>query len=426
MSRDDREEGMRKLLIGTVSAAALAAPGMALAQDTIKVGILAAVEGTFAAGGKDSILNVDLALRQVNYTIDGKRIETVVVPTDTTPDTVVRQARRLVEQDGVDIILGPLSGSEGIAMRDFAKTIPGRTVINGISGALETTWVDPAPNFFRFNLDGNQWGYGLGSYVVNEKGWTRVATVAADYSFGYTNFMGFAVDFCKAGGEIVERFWVPLGSSDFGAVIAALPEDVDAIYLGVGGTDAINFLNQYEQAGAETNLIGGTIMADQTVLTSKGRAKDALVGTPTSGPFAIDDPSPAWQDYVKLYQDTFPEADRFPTPSLFGIGYYIATLAMIQALDAVDGDLSDGQAKFHAALASLPLETPLGTVTLNENRQASGTVFVTEVVEDGQGGLTSVLKARVDNVTQTLGMTADEFRALGLPSRDTPDRKSVV
>jgi branched-chain amino acid transport system substrate-binding protein len=36
-------------------------------------------------------------------------------------------------------------------------------------------------------------------------------TVAADYSFGYTNFLGFAVDFCRAGGEIVERFWVPLG-----------------------------------------------------------------------------------------------------------------------------------------------------------------------------------------------------------------------
>jgi branched-chain amino acid transport system substrate-binding protein len=69
-------------------------------------------------------------------------------------------------------------------------------------------------------------------------------------------------------------------------VIAQLPDDVDAIYLGMGGTDAINFLNQFEQAGADTNLIGGTIMADQTVLTSRGRAKDALVGTPTSGPLA--------------------------------------------------------------------------------------------------------------------------------------------
>lgn len=412
---------MKRFLTASVAIGAILAGSPAFAQETIKIGILVALEGAFAEGGKDGVRNVELALRQVNNMAGGKKIETVVAPTDTTPDTTVRQARKLIEQDKVDFIVGPLSGSEGIAMRDYAKTIPDKTVINGISGALETTWVDPAPNFFRFNLDGSQWGYGLGSYVVKEKGWKRVATVAADYSFGYTNFLGFAVDFCKAGGDIVERFWVPLGSSDFGGVIAALPDDVDAIYLGVGGTDAINFLNQYEQAGAETNLIGGTIMADQTVLTSKGRAKEALAGTPTSGPFADDNPDPAWQSYVKLYQDGFPASDRLPTPSLFGLGYYTATLAAIRALDQIGGDLGDGQKKFHDALSNLELDSPTGKIKLNENRQASGTVFVTEVVEGADGNLTSKMVAKVDNVTQTLGMTADEFRAMGLPSRETPD-----
>jgi branched-chain amino acid transport system substrate-binding protein len=412
---------MKKAFIASVSATALLLPAGAMAQEPVKFGILVALEGAFAAGGADGVRNVELAIQQAGGTAGGRPIEIVVAPTDTTPDTTIRQARKLIEQDGVDIIIGPLSGSEGIAMRDYAKTIPDHTVINGISGALETTWVDPAENFFRFNLDGAQWGSGLGSYVVNEKGWKRVATVAADYSFGYTNFLGFAVDFCRAGGEIVERFWVPLGSSDFGGVIAALPDDVDAIYLGVGGTDAINFLNQYEQAGAETNLIGGTIMADQTVLTSRGRAKDALIGTPTSGPLAEDNPDPAWQEYVAAYQAAFPEADRFPTPSLFGVGYYVATIAAIDALNEIDGDLSDGQAKFRSALADDPLATPLGEVSLNENRQATGSVFINEVVDDGAGGLKSEFKGRVDNVNQTLGMTADEFRAMGLPSRDTPD-----
>ena len=101
-----------------------------------------------------------------------------------------------------------------------------------------------------------------------------------------------------------QRFWQPLGESDFGGIIAQLPNDVDAIYLGLGGTDAINFLNQYQQAGEKTRLIGGTIMADQTVLTARGRAKDALKGTPTSGPFASDNTDPAWTSYVKLYQDS--------------------------------------------------------------------------------------------------------------------------
>ncbi len=413
---------MRKAIIASVSALAFMLPSGAMAQDdTIKLGILVALEGAFAAGGADGVRNVELALKQADFMAGGKKIEYVVAPSDTTPDTAVRQARKLIEQDNVDIIIGPLSGSEGIAMRDYAKTIPDKTVINGISGALETTWVDPAPNFYRFNLDGAQWGAGLGTYVVNEKGWKRVATVAADYSFGYTNFLGFAVDFCRSGGEIVERFWVPLGSSDFGGVIAALPEDIDAIYLGVGGTDAINFLNQYEQAGAETNLIGGTIMADQTVLTSRGRAKDALVGTPTSGPLAEDNPAPEWQDYVKAYQEAFPESERFPTPSLFGVGYYVATLAALQAIDAVEGDLGEGQAKLHEALATMPLDTPLGTVTLNENRQATGSVFINEVVEGEDGNLKNQFVSRTDNVNQTLGMTPDEFRAMGLPSRDTPD-----
>lgn len=413
---------MKKALIASVSAAAILLPATGMAQDdTVKFGILVALEGAFAEGGADGVRNVELAIQQAGGMAGGKKIETVVAPTDTTPDTTVRQARKLIEQDGVDIILGPLSGSEGIAMRDYAKTIPDKTVINGISGALETTWVEPAENFFRFNLDGAQWGAGLGTYVVEEKGWNKVATVAADYSFGYTNFLGFAVDFCRSGGEIVERFWVPLGSSDFGGVIAALPDDVDAIYLGVGGTDAINFLNQYNQAGAETNLIGGTIMADQTVLTSRGRAKDALIGTPTSGALAEDNPDAAWTDYVKAYQEAFPEGERFPSPSLFGVGYYVAALAAIDALNEIDGDLSDGQEKFRAALADDPLDTPLGPVSLNENRQATGTVFINEVQEDGQGGLKNVMVGKVENVNQTLGMTPDEFKAMGLPSRDTPD-----
>ena len=412
---------MKKALITSVSALAVALPGAALAQEPIRIGILVALEGAFAAGGADGVRNIQLAIDQRGGMAGGRPIETIVAPTDTTPDTTIRQARKLIEQDGVDFVIGPLSGSEGIAIRDYAKTVPDRAFINGISGALEMTWVDPAENVFRFNLDGAQWGSGLGSYVFNEKGWRTVASVAADYSFGYTNFLGFAVDFCRAGGDIVERFWVPLGASDFGGVIAQLPDDVDAIYLGMGGTDAINFLNQYEQAGTETNLIGGTIMADSTVLTSRGRAKEALIGTPTSGAFAPDNPDPAWQEYVAAYQAAFPESERFPVPSLFGVGYYVATLAALEALDQVEGDVSVPQTRFMEALANLELETPLGLVTLNENRQATGSVFVTEVVEGEDGNLQSVFRARVDGVNQTLGMTAEEFRAMGLPSRDTPD-----
>ena len=51
--------------------------------------------------------------------------------------------RKLVEQDKVDIMVGPLSGGEGIAVKDYAKTQPNITFINGGSGAQATTLVEP-------------------------------------------------------------------------------------------------------------------------------------------------------------------------------------------------------------------------------------------------------------------------------------------
>lgn len=412
---------MKLKLISTVAATAFLASGAAYSAETIKIGLLTPQEGVFTVPGTDGIRGFQMALNEVGGEIGGKKIEWVLGPTDATPDTAVRVARKVIEQDKVDFIIGPLSGSEGIALRDYAKTIPNKTIINAASGALETTYVDPAPNFFRYNLDGAQWGYGLGSYVVKEKGWKKIATIAADYSFGYTNFMGFAIDFCKAGGTITERFWLPLGSGDFASIIAALPDDVDAIYLGVGGTDAINFLNQYQQAGGKANLIGGTIMADQSVLTAKGRAKEALVGTPTSGPQADDWNDPSWQKFVKSYQDSFPASDRFPSPSLFATNYYNATKAALMALKAIDGKLDADQANFHKALSAVVLDAPNGKIILDENRQAIGSNFITEVVEGKDGKLNNTFKVKVDNINQRLGMTKAQFDAIGRPSRDTPD-----
>ena len=413
---------MKTLILSTTAAIGLAiAP--ALAQEPIKIGVMATLEGTYTVLGEDSLRGFEVALKEAGDEVAGRPIEYIVGSTDTTPDSAVRAARKLVDQDGVDIIIGPLSGSEGIAMRDFAKQNPDVTIINGISGAQETTMVDPADNFFRFNMDGAQWGAGLGEYVYNEKGWETVASVAEDYSFGYTNFLGFALGYCNAGGEIVERFWVPLGSKDFASIIAALPDDVDAIYLGLGGGDAVNFLNQYQQAGGDANLIGGTIMVDQTVLTAKGSAKDALIGTPSSGPQADTWDDENWQAFVKKYQDAFPEGERFPVPALFATGYYNATTAVLQALEEVDGDLSDGQSAFRDALAKVELAAPNGPIKLDENRQAIGTNFVTEVIEDADGNLVNELRNVVENVDQRLGLSADQFAEIGLPSRDAPECK---
>lgn len=421
---------MKRALMGSLSAIALmsAFAGSALADShdgPVKIGVLATLEGTYTVLGEDGVRGLRTALAQSDGTAGGREIELIIQSTDASPDSALRGARKLVEQDGVDIIIGPLSGSEGIAIRDFSKTQPGVTFINGISGAMETTYVTPSDNFFRFNTDGAQWSSGLGTYVYNDKGWETVATVGEDYSFIYTQVFGFVTEFCAAGGEVTERLWVPLGTKDFGSIIAALPDDVDAIYLGLGGGDAVNFLNQYQQAGGDANLIGGSIMVDGTVLSSEGSAKDALIGTPSAGPQADTWDDPAWQSYVKAYQDTFPPDQRFPSPSLLATGYYNATNAMLTCMGEVSGDLTDGHAGFRACLSSLTLDAPNGTITLDENRQAIGTNFVSEVVELDDGTLATQMVAMAKDVNQTLGIDKAAFDAIGLPSRESPACKAT-
>jgi ABC-type branched-subunit amino acid transport system substrate-binding protein len=382
--------------------------------------VLATLEGTYTVLGEDGVRGFQVAMKQFGSMAGGRDVEVIIGATDASPDSALRAARKVVEQDRVDLVIGPLSGSEGIAIKNYAKTQPQVTFINGISGAQETTFVEPAANFFRFNMDGAQWMAGLGEYVFKEKGYKSVATIGEDYSFIYTQVYGFTLEYCQAGGKIAERFWVPLGTKDFASIIAALPDDVDAIYLGLGGGDAVNFLNQYLQAGGDAKLIGGTIMVDQTVLSSKGKAKEVLAGTPAAGPQADTWDNAKWQAYVKAYQDAFPPEKRFPVPSLLGTGYYNATTAAFTVLNNIGGDLSDGHKKFRAGLTALVLDAPNGEIKLDGNRQAIGTNFVTEVVKDKDGNLVNQLVKIVPNVNQTMGLDPAVFKKIGVPGREVP------
>jgi branched-chain amino acid transport system substrate-binding protein len=394
------------------------APQWARADDSIKVGLLATLEGAFTVLGQDSMRGAELALKEANYTAGGKKIEVIKGSSDASPDSAVKAARKLVEQDGVKILIGPLSGDEGLAIKDYAKTQPNVTFINGTSAAQDTTLRDPAPNFFRFTTDGAQWMAGLGDYAYKDKGYRTVVTVAEDYSFPYTQVFGFMAGFCKAGGHVPKKFWVPIGNKDFSSVIAAIPDKVDAIYVALGGADGVNFLTQYQQAGGTAPLIGGSITVDQTVLGTQGKQRDYVIGTPAAGPIADNDDTPAWKKFVAGYKAAY--KDGFPSPSLFAQGYYIETEAMLAALDKVKGDVSGDQAKFRDALAHLDLDTPTGKVTLDKNRQAIADNYLTEVAKADDGHLYNKVVKVIPAVNQTLGIPEADFLKLGVANRDNP------
>jgi branched-chain amino acid transport system substrate-binding protein len=399
-------------------AAATALFGSAWAQETMKIGLLATLEGPFAAPGQDSMRGADLALKQHNGMAGGKKIEFVKVSSDASPDKAVNATRKAVEQDKVPIMIGPLSGDEGIAVKNYAKTKPDVTFVNGSSGAQAATLGDPAPNFYRFNTEGAQWMVGLGEHAL-AKGYKKVFLVAEDYGFPYSQVQGFMASYCAKGGKVVDKAWVPLGTKDYAAVVARIPKDVDAVLVVLGGSDAVNFLNQYEQAGGNKPMIGGSITVDQTVLNYKGKRRESLLGTASAGPMADAIDTPQWKKFVADYKATF--KDGFPSPSLFAYLYYINAKATLDALDAVKGDLSDGQKKFREALQKTNFNGPAGIVKIDENRNGVGTTYITEVAKAPDGSFYNKVVKTVPNVTQTLGLSKAEFDKMGLGSRDVPD-----
>ena len=390
----------------------------AWAQDTLKVGLLATLEGPFAAPGQDSMRGADLALKQKNGMAGGKKIEFIKASSDATPDKAVAATRKLVEQDKTPIVIGPLSGDEGIAVKNYAKTQPGTTFVNGSSGAQAATWGDPAPNFYRFNTEGAQWMVGLGEHALS-KGYKKTFLIAEDYGFPYSQVQGFMASFCAKGGHMLQKSWVPLGTKDYSSVIAKIPGDVDAILVVLGGSDAVNFLSQYEQAGGSKPMVGGSITVDQTVLNYKGKRRESLLGTASAGPMADSIDTPEWKKFVADYKATF--KDGFPSPSLFAYLYYINTRAALEALDAVKGDLSDGQKKYRAALQKTSFKGPAGEVRIDENRNGVGTTYITEVAKAADGGFYNKVIKQIPNVSQTLGLSKAEFTKMGLGSRDVPN-----
>jgi branched-chain amino acid transport system substrate-binding protein len=407
---------MRSML-GAAAAAAVMGSAWAQQGQPVKIGLLATLEGPFAAGGADGMRGAELAVKQRGGVVAGRKIEIIKASSDAKPDVAVNATRKLVEQDKVDIMVGPLSGGEGIAVKDYAKTQPNITFINGSSGAQAATLVNPAPNFFRFNTEGAQWMVGLGKAAL-DKGFKRVMVIAEDYAFPYSQVQGFMAEYCRLGGKVPEKAWVPLGGKDYSSVIAKIPKNVDALLVVLGGADAVNFLTQYENAGGDKPILGGSITVSQDILNYKGKRRDSLVGTLSAGPVADAYDGAEWKAFVTEYQKNYPvSAGGFPSPSLFAYVYYVNMKAALDGLDAVKGDLSGGQAKYREALSKMVLKTPTGDVKLDANRQAIGSTFVTEVVKDAQGNLFNKVHRKVDGIDQLLGMKKEEFQ---MGSRDVP------
>jgi branched-chain amino acid transport system substrate-binding protein len=404
---------------------------------TIKLAILSDCEGAFGAFYEPDIAGAQVPLINrgakpenpkkpsdgiTGAEIAGKKIEIVGYGcSDGTADKAIDETRRLMEQEQADILIGPLSGDESIAVANYAKEHPDKTFVNGAAGAQDASLKVQAPNYFRYNTDGAQFSAGLGDYAYNELGWRTAAVIGDDYAFPYTSLAGFIAEFCSVGGTVTKRIWPPLGEKDYSSYISQIPEDVDGLYVGVGGTGLISFIKQYEQQRGEIDtkkMMGNVFWPDPLVLEEVG---DRLIGGVTAGPTSADLNTPVAKEYVGEIKAAYPEIAPLAS-SVFVYHYYIAAEALALALEEVGGDISGGQKKLQEALGGVEFDAAYGNIKLDENRSAISDNYVQRIVPDTNGNKLPG-PARAETI-RVIPDTDQQFGGLFSEEAPAPDREN--
>lgn len=187
-------------------------------QDPIRIGLLAPLTGAAAGTGKDMRDGFLMYMDEIGYRAAGRRIEVIVEDTQGRPDIALTKTTKLVQQDRVRAMTGALLASTCYALaplltREKIPYLP-------LCAADDLTQRTPAPYLIRTTWTSSQTTHPFGEWVVKNTKIRKVVTIGLDYAFGYEVIGGFQKTFEEAGGQVIQKIWPPLGTTDFGPYIA--------------------------------------------------------------------------------------------------------------------------------------------------------------------------------------------------------------
>jgi branched-chain amino acid transport system substrate-binding protein len=325
---------------------------------------------------------------------------------DTVP-LAISETKRLMEQLGADVMIGPLSGDEAVAVAHYAQAHPTKTFVIGTAGSQDPTLQIAPKNVFRYHGDGAQWNAGIGQIAYKKLGWRKAAIIMDDYSFGWTSAAGMIADFCAAGGQIVKRVFPPLNGADYATYMQQLPppDQVDGYFWVVGGTNTGASLKAFEQAYGQVDpkkFIGNLFFA---FLGNFSDVAPRLVGSYLGG-FGTGPGLKTKQakGYEAVVNKWYPGLNGGNYADGFVYNYYNAAWALVRGLQASGGALGT---KLDASMPRTNRSgyqvSNGGLVRLDKNRQAIQDQYQLQIVKgaDGKPGLSMV--AFVPNVDQSFG-----------------------
>ena len=351
--------------------------GMAMAAETVKIGVYLPITGGNAIGGQLELDGVKLAHQQYP-TVDGKKIELVVVDNKSDKVESASAVKRLIEKDKVRAIIGTygsslaMAGGEvaekaGIPMVGTSCTNP--LVTQGKKYVFRVCFIDP----FQ--------GAGAADYALKElkaKSAAMLIEVTEDYSVGLGNF--FKQNFTKNGGKIVSVMNYQKGDQDFTAQLTEIiSKNPDVLYIPANFAEGAIIMRQARELGAKFSILGGDAMDNPEMVKIGGESVEGF--SYTSFAYSPNMPeklmSPIQKQFTAQWRKAFPGKDP---AALTGCGYD----AYLLIYNAIKNAKSTDPEKITAAIASTKdMPGVTGTTTINKTHDAEKSVGIIKI-ENGR------------------------------------------
>jgi branched-chain amino acid transport system substrate-binding protein len=357
----------------------------------VKIGVLAPLSGVFSSLGSHKVEGIKLFFDGVGMKSGGRPVQLLVEDTEAKPQEGLRQARKLVESDQVDLLLGVLSSAVGAAMKEYAGRTKKVWVTTGAAADGIFKKKNKNPYSFRSSLSTWQGNNPMGSYLATQK-YKRVLLTGPDYSMGQEAVGAFRGSFEANGPKIESSVMAPLGTADFAPYLAEIKrKEPDVVYASYAGSDAVRFVQQYAAFGLAGSipLTGYGYICEEDVIEAAG-ATTKGIRSGLNWAYGLD--TPENKEFVERYLKTYKAV-----PTVDSVAGYAGAQVVHAALESLRGDTSN-QERLAEAVGKVNISTPRGPLSFDpETNNVIQTIYVREVGDVG-GALHNKVLATYTNV----------------------------
>lgn len=361
---------LKNTIVGGLSACALMFGTAQAETDPVKVGFLLPYSGTYAALGNAITNGFKLAMDQNNDQLGGRNIEFVTIDSEANPSRAPQNMSQLVRSDEVDFVIGPVHSGVAMGMLRVAKQTDAIMIIPNAGLGAATNELC-GPNIFRSSFSMWQDAYPMGQ-VAMDRGYEKVVTITWDYSAGQEDVAGFEEAYTAAGGEIIEKIFVPFPNTEFQSYLTQIASlRPDAVYTFFAGGGGVAFVRDYAAAGLNDNiqLLGSGFLTDGN-LAAQGEAAEGVL---TTLHYSETLDTPANRAFVADYSDAYGM-----NPDTYAVQGYDAGMMLVKAMASVNGN-TEQRDQLIDALASVKLDSPRGPMSFSASHHPVQNVYLREV-----------------------------------------------